>query len=388
MTARDEPDFSRGENASVLRHNFNEVDRNARRFLRRDARMHFSLACLFSFALICLPGCAGSSDGLPVDFGASQIPPGDPAYRTEVQIKYLGAGGVLIKRGEDVLLTAPFFSNPSLLRMVFGEIKSLPEQVNRFLGSTGDDLAPATAVLVGHAHYDHLMDMPYIKKKYLPNAKIYGSETMKNILAGDHTLMPDDVVSVERDVVGNAKQPGRWWDASQRLRFMALTSEHAPHIAGLKFFKGKYPEPLQELPTRAWGWREGQTLAYLIEFLSADGKTVEFRVHYQDAASNAPLGFPPPSNDPKERIDLAIVCMPGFDEVEKYPEEIVDRLQPRFVVIIHWENFFDRLPDDPRDLRVVPAQDAERFLARLKTKLPEDAVFKLPAPGAWMRFAP
>ena len=64
------------------------------------------------------------------------------------------------------------------------------------------------------------------------------------------------------------------------------------------------------------------------------------------------------------------------------------RLKPRFVVIIHWENFFALLPDDPRDLRIVPTVNAERFLARLKPVLPEDASFKLPAPGTWMRFAP
>jgi len=37
----------------------------------------------------------------------------------------------------------------------------------------------------------------------------------------------------------------------------------------------------------------------------------------------------------------------------------------------------------------VPTEDAEGFLARLKAVLlPEGAEFKLPAPGAWMRFAP
>jgi hypothetical protein len=233
------------------------------------------------------------------------------------------------------------------------------------------------------------MDVPYIKKKYLPHAKVYGSATMKNTLAGDHTLNPDDVVSVEQ-YAGTAERPGEWRYASPRLRFMALESEHAPIIAHLKFFEGTYDAPLPALPTRAWGWREGRTLAYLIDFLGADRKTVEFRVHYQDAASTAPLGFPPPLAQPQDarRVDLAIVCMPGFDQVKKYPEAIVKRLNPRFVVIIHWENFFELLPDDPKQLRTVPTEDAQGFLARLQAVLPEDASFTLPAPGAWMRFAP
>lgn len=381
----------------MRRNDFAGMDRNARRRVRRDAGVRVLSGLFLSFVLIGLPGCGGSISGLPVESGGSPIPPGDPAYPTAVQVKYLGAGSVLIKRGDDSLLTAPFFSNPSMLRVAFGEIRPLPEQIERFLGPTGGkDLAGATAVLVGHAHYDHLMDVPYIKKKYLPLAKIYGSETMKNTLAGDSALKADDVVSVEErawsvSLPEQPEKPVEWWPKNpRRLRFMALKSEHAPVFAGLKFFEGHYRKPLQALPTSAWNWLEGQTLAYLIDFLGADGKTVEFRIHYQDAASTAPLGFPPRFSEPPDQrpVDLAIVCMPGFDQVEGYPEAIMKRLKPRAVVIIHWENFFALLPDDPHGLRIVPTVNADRFLARLKSALPEGASYKLPAPGTWMHYAP
>jgi hypothetical protein len=171
--------------------------RIATRVLGHDARRRLALACLASFFLTCLPGCSGPSTSLPVHSGGSELPPGDPAYRTEVQVKYLGAGGVVIKRGDDVLLTAPFFSNPSILRVAFGEIAPRKDQIDRFLAPPGNGLAGATAVLVGHAHYDHLMDVPYIKQKYMPKAKIYGSDTMKFTLAGDNSLKPADVESVE-----------------------------------------------------------------------------------------------------------------------------------------------------------------------------------------------
>ncbi len=248
----------------MRRNDFAGMDRNARRRVRRDAGVRVLSGMFLSFVLIGLPGCGGSISGLPVESGGSPIPPGDPAYPTAVQVKYLGAGSVLIKRGDDSLLTAPFFSNPSMLRVAFGEIRSLPEQIDRFVGPTGGkDLAGATAVLVGHAHYDHLMDVPYIKKKYLPHAKIYGSETTKNTLAGDSTLKAARR-RVRRDgrLVGSVpeqpEKPVEWWPKDpRRLRFMALKSEHAPSFAGLKFFEGHYRKPLQALPTSAWDWREG-----------------------------------------------------------------------------------------------------------------------------------
>jgi len=341
-------------------------------------------ASLVAVAFMCLQGCSGPSTGLPVYSGGAELAPNDPAYSTTLQIKYLGAGGVIMKRGADVLITAPFFSNPSIPRVAFGEIHSRPDQIERFLGTNGDGLAGASAILVGHAHYDHLMDVPYIKTRYLPQAKVYGSDTMKNTLAGDHALKAGDIVSVEHDA-GDEQHAGRWWPVGSRMRFMALKSEHAPIFAHLKFFEGTYDAPLSEIPVRASDWREGQTLAYLIDFLGADGKTIDFRIHYQDAASTPPLGFPPRDS---RRVDLAIVCMPGFDQVRRYPEAIVKRLDPRFVVIIHWEDFFELLPDDPKDLRTVPTENAEAFLARLWAVLPRDASFELPAPGAWMQFPP
>ena len=371
-----------------------------RRCDRRAAGGRSVGAFALAVVLIGLAGCSGSITGLPIDPGATPIPPGDPAYETSVQIKYLGAGSVLIKRGADRLLTAPFFSNPSIPRVILGELtfaefKSRPEQVDRFLGPKDEpDLAGVTAVLVGHAHYDHLMDLPYIKKRFLPRAKIYGSTTMKYTLAGDRDLNVDDLVSVEwqawaAPVDGEPEQPGKWWYASPRLRFMALKSEHAPIFWGIKFWEGGYQGPLQELPTRPSGWREGQTLAYLIDFLGGDGKTVEFRIHYQDAASNPPYGFAPLfSGSPDERrVDVAILCMPGFNQVKEYPEAIIKRSNARAALLIHWEDFFALLPDEPSELRTVPTLDAQEFLRRLKPAL-KDAPFTMPAPGAWVRYAP
>ncbi len=360
-------------------------------YARRNMLLRAFQASLLAVVLIHLSGCGGPITGLPVYPGVTPLPPSDPAYPTTLQIRYLGAGGVILKRGADVLVTAPFFSNPSIPRVAFGTIESLPEQVDRFLGGPSDNgLTGTTGILVGHSHYDHLMDVPYIIKRYVPQTKVYGSKTMKNILAGDSTLNASDIVSVEDDI-GTIDHVGKWWyvGPNRRVRFMALKSEHAPIIFHIKFFEGTVEQPLQQLPTKASGWVEGQTLAYLIDFMSADGSAVDFRIHYQDAASNPTLGFPPaliqgPDSRP---IDVAIVCMPGFNEVDNYPERIVKLLKPRFVAIVHWENFFELLPDDPKDLKLVPTEDAGKFLVRLNSVMPEHATFKLPAPGAWMRVA-
>ena len=83
--------------------------------------------------------------------------------------------------------------------------------------------------------------------------------------------------------------------------------------------------------------------------------------------------------------------MPGFNEVDDYPERlIIDGLKkPHHVVLIHWEDFFQKLPDTDKsaELRTVAHEPAKRFLERLEAVLPPGD-YKLPAPGVWMQFAP
>ena len=333
---------------------------------------------LILFILFALPSCTSSIKGLPLHHQEEGIPPEHPDYRTRVQIKYLGAGGFLIRRGNHTIMTAPFFSNPSLAKVLFWKIQADPHQIDRSLDPIRDSLRDVRAILVGHAHYDHLMDLPYVVKNYTPQTTVYGSETMTHILA--------PVLDDQKRVSLNERIDQWLFTAGGRICFMPLASEHAPHFMGVKVFGGKYEEDLEKLPTRAGGWREGQTLAYLIDFMSEDGKEVEFRIHYQDAASNPPLGFPPAFSRPEDqrRVDVAILCVPGFDQVKNYPEGIVRELRPRAVILAHWENFFQPLPDRPQDLHTVPGMDARRFIQRLKEQIPVDAGFTMPLPGAWM----
>ena len=42
-------------------------------------------------------------------------------------------------------------------------------------------------ILVGHAHYDHLMDVPFFMDR-APQATVYGSTSTRNVLAGYGSL--------------------------------------------------------------------------------------------------------------------------------------------------------------------------------------------------------
>ncbi len=298
------------------------------------------------------PCCEGAPDGL--------------------HLEYLGVGGWLIRHGESALLTAPFFSNPGMLDVALGRIETDTALVDTFLPPVED----VSAILVGHGHYDHLLDVPYIARVRAPSARVYGSLSTIHTLTGDPELDPGRLVSVE-DQAGDAGAAGEWIEVEGgSIRFMALRSEHAPHYMELNLFAGHHVEPLEGLPDRASGWLEGQTLAFLIDLLGPDGEPV-YRIHYQDAAAEPPAGFPPRLPD-RKGVDLMIVCVPGAEQVNGYPEAIVGHLAPRRVILGHWEDFFRPRTEG---LRLSPGTDIDAFIRRVEGALPEGGEWIMPLPG-------
>ena len=355
-----------------------------------------ALACLL------LAGCTGSIAHLHPFDGTRSVDCAVHPTPEVLELTYLGVGGFLMRWSGHTIMTAPFYSNPGLLQVGLG----LPISPNtRRIDAHLPPLDQVEAMLVGHSHYDHLMDAVYVAEAHATRAVLYGNQTMAHILASQPSLR-GRVVALDADA-GDWWQPGRWqYVADGTIRFMAVRSEHAPHFLGIKMFSGSVDDDLEHLPHTAYGWKEGQTFAFLIDFLGADGH-VRVRVHYQDAGSNPPNGFDPPPDaaasnpsglappsDPTgsgpagqtpaagQPVDVAILCVASYGQVDDYPEAVVHQLQPHTVVLGHWENFF-RSPDLP--LEAVPLTDTKTFVLRLTDALPPGARWYTPRPDATLR---
>jgi hypothetical protein len=296
-----------------------------------------------------------------------------------VELTYLGAGGFLIRHRDHALhinraiMTGPFFSNPGLFRSLLGRpIAPDAARIAQFLPPVGD----VTAILIGHAHYDHLMDTIHVAENFAPEAILYGNDTMVHI-ANARPALRSRIRSLE-SVAGDSRTPGQWQPlAGGGMRVMALRSEHAPQFLGVKAFEGDIDQDLTELPGNAYGWKGGRTLAFLIDVLDASGSPL-LRFHYQDAASTPPLGFPPPPDTIGSRpVDVALLCVASFDQVAQYPEALMTALQPRHVVLAHWENFFSRRRPPPP----LPFLDTLSFATRLTGALPPGAKWHTPVPA-------
>ena len=273
-----------------------------------------------------------------------------------VRLIYLGTGGWIFERGNDQVITGPFFSNPGLVKTGLLPIRSDSDVVDEFMSRY--DVSGAHVILVGHAHYDHLMDVPRVALKHAPSARIVGSKTVKNTL-GTWSGVGDRVDEVN-DIAGDESTVGTWMSYGAGVRIMALRSLHAPHFEGYTLFKGSRVRSLNAEPRWAAEWLDGMTHAYLIDFLNPDG-SIAFRIYYQDAVAPPPLGFAPRAVIRERPVDAAILVPATFDQVDWHPEAFIENLQPQRVFLGHWENFFSP-PVSPSD----PLSNFAHFESRLE----------------------
>ncbi|MCB1177193.1 MAG: MBL fold metallo-hydrolase [Leptospiraceae bacterium] len=345
--------------------------------------------------------CAGTAKNIRATKyeGLKNIPENskDTSKKDNVEIKYLGTSGFLIKRGNISLLTAPFFSNPNFLRLGLWKIHPVPERIDK--GMKDVDVSNVKVILIGHAHYDHAMDIPYIHQKYTPNADILSNNSAKNLLLSKdiNPPIPENKIHVMDKVSANLWTEGIWFCYSNsgktdcdskevKFRIMGIRSEHAPHFFGVKLYQGEVEEVPDSLPVRAESWKEGQTLSYIIDFMGEKGN-IDFRIHFQDSSSNSPFGFPPAFRDKdKKNIDVALMCIPGWKENNNFPQEFVLNTKPSYIILSHWENFFKEIPDDLKELTYVPNNDPDDFIEKLDKVVENKNKYFLPYPGASFKF--
>jgi|GEM_PF-592525 len=357
-----------------------------------------------------------------------------PTNTPRVNIKSLGVGGYLINWGDDQIMFAPSYSNPDPLSLLVDTHVS-EKTVDRLI----PDVSDVDMILVGHAHYDHLLDVPYIMEQYAKKATLYGSKTMKHLVSSvvdpDRIHILNDQASTPADINADPiveESIGTWaYNPSGKIRVMAINSNHAPNATLFKgaildadggligeeieflfeISKGKLDQDLNSVPTSAFLWREGQSFAYIVDFLD-DSNDIAFRLHYEDAASDPTKGFIPSTILAEKEVDVAILTVANFNEIKEplehqgnelfqYPQGIINNLNASHYILGHWENFFANnwiYPDvwwmfglrgDPVfPLDVVPLTNASTFIERVKSASGDMSHnnFTMPKPGADMSF--
>jgi len=293
------------------------------------------------------------------------------AQNAQTEIRYYGTGCFTIQRGENVLLTDPFIDNPSATRVLFGKIRTDTNYVKQYLNPAA--FAKVKLVIAAHAHYDHLMDMPYLSQYVPDSALIVSSKTSKHLLS--YYKLPQELVVVN-DSMGTKNEKGEWhYSLDSTMRTMAFKSIHPPHIAGINFLKKRYSHDLIAEPTLVSDWQEGQTLSFMVDWL--EDSVVSYRMFFMSSMAKAPFGLFPKELLEERGIDDLFIGSSGTSEYASYPGPIVELSRPKRIFIIHWENFF-RKKDQP--FKSINANGLEAMQADLKQNCSSETQIITPIP--------
>lgn len=301
-----------------------------------------------------------------------------------------GVQGFLVSYGGESVLTAPLFTRQGAIEVGLGIDIEIDEPAID-AGLAGVDLDAVHAIVSGHAHYDHLLDVVHVLPQ-TTNATLYTNTSGRNIFAAlapdrDAACTSTPPVVVERARVVAVDDPlashvdytncpdlappgaplaGSWIAVpGSSIRLMPICTTHPPQLAGNHFGEGSVDVELCDLPTSADGWLEGRTISFLIDFLDGTGAP-SFRVFYQDAPATRPVGEVPAAILAERRVDLALLCVGSYDATEGQPTDIITNLDPRFVVSGHWEDFFR-----PREVPIMPLLllDLDTYVMRAEAAL-------------------
>jgi hypothetical protein len=341
------------------------------------------------------------------DFDLERPPCGPgpaPAPRPgTVNLRYLGASGLYVGWQGHGILLGPFFSIANLPRVVAGRLEWDREAIRRGLADLPVD--GVVAVLAGHSHYDHLLDLPIVAREHAPRARLWVNRSGARMLAAFPELGPRVATFEEHE--------GRWTPIDPRrpevpIRILPLPSRHTPHVDSWVWAGGEVAEEW-----RGSSWEErrlaemksGRVYALVLDLLEPGSGRVAFRIYYQDAATGRGVGEPPAARPDEPPYDLAVLCMASYMFAPGAPGALLDGLRPRHVVVTHYEDFFR--PRE-RPLRfVVPLSDSrvDRYFRAVRDALerggqerrgpqpppacgPSTDGWTLPLPGEWLTFSP
>ncbi len=329
---------------------------------------------------------------IPKSFEATLVL--NPQSTQALNILYLGCGNLVLEKEGDAIITDPFFSNQKVLKLV-GSINTNPDRYSEWKETLESHLSPSSikAGLVAHTHYDHVMDLPILlHEHFFPKMEaVYGNPYLPQMLQHFKNEGPK-LVGLQEQQIYNPNEPNdsgyEWIKISPKIRFLAIESNHAPHV-GHKLFMSKslkekhfqkhlvWPED----KVSAFKWTVGTTYSFLVDFISSD----TLRVFIQTSASEPPNGLPPRAELQKKKVDLAILCYASAPNVKDYPGLILDYIKPKKTVLVHWEDFF-RTPRSPEDVKLVRGTNPKKVKKRIEVlnlKSVKDH-FVMPKPGTFI----
>lgn len=260
----------------------------------------------------------------------------------ELWLKAHGVTCFQLRWAAGELVTDPFWSWQSMPALAFRKLQTDSARVE----AAAQQMRNVRYIVVGHAHYDHAQDLPYLLRLLPDDVQVLGSQTLQHLLAPyglAARVVPMDSLA---GVPGQAGTP--WYAPDSSFRAFAFRSHHVPHIFGIHIAHKKLQAPRKKPPVRSSHWVDGGNLSFWMEWgspASNGAYSVRHRVFFMDGVSTFPNGLPDVGKL-GTKVDAAIVSCALHNKANGYPQGLFKTLDADRWVLCHWESFF-RSRDKP-----------------------------------------
>jgi len=258
-----------------------------------------------------------------------------------MRLKWYGTATILLEQDGTQLLFDPFLSlNADTFKPPI------------------DELSEADNILVTHGHLDHIVDIPAILNHGDGNAKVYCTASPRETLISKgveesdiQTIAPADVLFIGPFEVNVLK--GKHIVFDNRLIIKTFFSPRVlRNWSNFRYMLKENKNCAEAGETVIYDIRVGDERILLLGSLNLDENT-----EYPKSA------------------DLLILPLQGRSDVRKYAMQIISRLQPKKVLLDHFDDSFPPISS---------AVKTEQFVSLMKNENPDVPVICPQAGPAWI----
>src|SRR5690606_6637540 len=204
-------------------------------------------------------------------------------------------------------------------------------------------IAGADAIVCGHTHFDHVLDVPAIAR--FTGARVFGSRSAVRLCRAAG-IAADRLVDVEP----TSSEPKHAEVGPFRLTF--VPSAHSPFLMRRVPFPGDIAD-CDQVPGRMSEYRCGAVFAVLVQVAGRS-------IYHLGSANLADHSAPP-----LREVDLLLLCTAGWTASRRFVPRLLGTVTPGTIVLSHWDNFLLPLSAGARPL---PALQLPRYVEALEAE--------------------